>query len=109
FRSHLFSFPYTLPSYIYTLSLHDALPIFTAQLDIIDPDIEGVGEIYVKGPMVTKGYYNNLTATTAAIHDHWLATGDLGYVDEERSEEHTSELQSRFDLVCRLLLEKKKK
>src|SRR5207249_12297291 len=28
---------------------------------------------------------------------------------EERSEEHTSELQSRFDLVCRLLLEKKKK
>src|SRR5207249_6974391 len=29
--------------------------------------------------------------------------------DEERSEEHTSELQSRFDLVCRLLLEKKKK
>src|SRR5699024_508931 len=29
-------------------------------------------------------------------------------VDRERSEEHTSELQSRFDLVCRLLLEKKK-
>src|SRR5699024_12707206 len=32
----------------------------------------------------------------------------LGHVDP-RSEEHTSELQSRFDLVCRLLLEKKKK
>src|SRR5437868_9676197 len=31
------------------------------------------------------------------------------YVQSERSEEHTSELQSRFDLVCRLLLEKKKK
>src|SRR5207249_7844891 len=30
-------------------------------------------------------------------------------IDAERSEEHTSELQSRFDLVCRLLLEKKKK
>src|SRR5437868_9522493 len=29
--------------------------------------------------------------------------------DQDRSEEHTSELQSRFDLVCRLLLEKKKK
>src|SRR5437868_7298530 len=29
--------------------------------------------------------------------------------DDQRSEEHTSELQSRFDLVCRLLLEKKKK
>src|SRR5699024_11652320 len=30
-----------------------------------------------------------------------------GETDEDRSEEHTSELQSRFDLVCRLLLEKK--
>src|SRR5439155_24831756 len=32
----------------------------------------------------------------------------LGFVDDERSEEHTSELQSRGHLVCRLLLEKKK-
>src|SRR5699024_12053148 len=41
------------------------------------------------------------------------AAADLGYkvsvVEDARSEEHTSELQSRFDLVCRLLLEKKKK
>src|SRR5699024_12065168 len=36
-----------------------------------------------------------------------VAIGVLG--DDPRSEEHTSELQSRFDLVCRLLLEKKKK
>src|SRR5207249_9626417 len=36
-----------------------------------------------------------------------LLVGDVGY--GKRSEEHTSELQSRFDLVCRLLLEKKKK
>src|SRR5207249_11418408 len=38
--------------------------------------------------------------------EKWL----VGYLDEagSRSEEHTSELQSRFDLVCRLLLEKKK-
>src|SRR5207249_11572228 len=35
--------------------------------------------------------------------------GDLPYKAADRSEEHTSELQSRFDLVCRLLLEKKKK
>src|SRR5260370_5245865 len=34
---------------------------------------------------------------------------DSGYFDEERSEEHTSELQSHLNLVCRLLLEKKKK
>src|SRR5699024_12609921 len=36
------------------------------------------------------------------------ATGDIDYAGALRSEEHTSELQSRFDLVCRLLLEKKK-
>src|SRR2546428_8438526 len=35
--------------------------------------------------------------------------GKLTYVSSGRSEEHTSELQSRSDLVCRLLLEKKKK
>src|SRR5437868_13160952 len=34
---------------------------------------------------------------------------DLAVWPDDRSEEHTSELQSRFDLVCRLLLEKKKK
>src|SRR5690349_23981363 len=37
------------------------------------------------------------------------ADGRAGHVLSERSEEHTSELQSRRDLVCRLLLEKKKK
>src|SRR2546421_6580142 len=38
-----------------------------------------------------------------------LAGFCVGVVEKERSEEHTSELQSRSDLVCRLLLEKKKK
>src|SRR5207249_11365039 len=39
----------------------------------------------------------------------YLVTGLAEETSIERSEEHTSELQSRFDLVCRLLLEKKKK
>src|SRR5699024_12004093 len=37
---------------------------------------------------------------------HYVSIDDLHYKDKRRSEEHTSELQSRFDLVCRLLLEK---
>src|SRR5438067_10695119 len=38
-----------------------------------------------------------------------ISSGKIGVRSSKRSEEHTSELQSRFDLVCRLLLEKKKK
>src|SRR5690349_23466995 len=44
-------------------------------------------------------------AALAVVH-YWLG---LNYPIDRRSEEHTSELQSRRDLVCRLLLEKKKK
>src|SRR5699024_11905197 len=47
------------------------------------------------------GYQHSLTNPSNAV----LVSGHGGV---ERSEEHTSELQSRFDLVCRLLLEKKK-
>src|SRR2546421_2973269 len=44
------------------------------------------------------------------MHIGWLGGHfDEEYTPSERSEEHTSELQSRSDLVCRLLLEKKKK
>src|SRR5699024_12186204 len=40
-------------------------------------------------------------------NEKWM-NGQVSYIERFRSEEHTSELQSRFDLVCRLLLEKKK-
>src|SRR5207249_10772697 len=62
---------------IYTLSLHDALPIY-----LLRPAAAGAVVRDVRGRAHARG---------------------------DRSEEHTSELQSRFDLVCRLLLEKKKK
>src|SRR5947209_17173785 len=75
-----FFFNDTATTEIYTLSLHDALPIYQQQL---------------------RG------ADRPARHD------DLGGTPARdgrlRSEEHTSELQSRQYLVCRLLLEKKKK
>lgn len=58
-------------------------PLFTAQLNIHEPGDDGVGEIYVKGPMVTKGYFNNEKANGTSFQDGWLATGDLGYVDED--------------------------
>src|SRR2546429_6219533 len=71
-----FFFNDTATTEIYTLSLHDALPIF----DLIDTLVPRVHRTYEK-----------------QLPRHL------------RSEEHTSELQSRLHLVCRLLLEKKKK
>src|SRR5699024_12111985 len=54
-----------------------------------------------------KDYQTILPEVTLRLAD-WLAVCPEGilYKVKERSEEHTSELQSRFDLVCRLLLEK---
>src|SRR2546429_6617515 len=73
-----FFFNDTATTEIYTLSLHDALPISRSR-EIID------GEV-------------NITTVVREYRRAFLL----------RSEEHTSELQSRLHLVCRLLLEKKK-
>lgn len=40
------------------------------------------GEIYVRGPQIMKGYYNNPAATSDCMEGDWLKTGDLGYIDE---------------------------
>src|SRR5207248_9640918 len=77
----LFFFNDTATTEIYTLSLHDALPILL---------------------MPVIGTYNGYYLEVATQVGIFVALA-LG-----RSEEHTSELQSPYDLVCRLLLEKKK-
>src|SRR5699024_3760397 len=57
---------------------------------------------------VSKDQNSLLTATVAqSFAQRWIDDNFDGFY-QDRSEEHTSELQSRFDLVCRLLLEKKK-
>src|SRR5437868_14748776 len=83
-----FFFNVTTTTELYTLSLHDALPIFPGQPA---PDPMPPGAVVVDAPAPPDN-----TASQAERDSY------------ARSEEHTSELQSRFDLVCRLLLEKKK-
>src|SRR5437764_11502690 len=89
FLFFLFFFIVTATSEIYTLSLHDALPIFWAM------DDAGLATTEDWRPGRSKRL-----ETPCRAQDRRVCG---------RSEEHTSELQSPMYLVCRLLLEKKKK
>ncbi|MFX3623746.1 MAG: o-succinylbenzoate--CoA ligase [Ectobacillus sp.] len=57
-------------------------PLFPCELRI-KTEGDGPGEIVVKGPNVTKGYFKREDATVQSIRDGWLHTGDIGYLDEE--------------------------
>src|SRR5438067_7093119 len=57
----------------------------------------------------TAGQVKKTLAAVGPVEVDLDGQAGLALADDLRSEEHTSELQSRFDLVCRLLLEKKKK
>jgi len=53
-------------------------------MKILDPDERGIGEIILKGPMVTKGYFEMPEETAAAFtEDGYFKTGDKGYIDSE--------------------------
>ena len=58
-------------------------PVPDVQVDIINKDKEGAGEIVIKGPNVMKGYYKDEVKTKAAFKDGWFLTGDLGYIDSD--------------------------
>ena len=61
------------------------LPVPEADIQIIDADDQGIGEIVVKGPMVMQGYYRNEAATREVFTDTgYFRTGDMGYIDEQR-------------------------
>src|SRR5699024_12553001 len=95
----------------FSLSLHDALPISPMIINRM------VCNIFHKSPLLCYGQCMPYTSVfpglpTDFFHNSgcWILSYDLVpyrriQQPELRSEEHTSELQSRFDLVCRLLLE----
>lgn len=58
-------------------------PLDCCEIKIVNPDEEGVGEIYVKGTNVMVGYYNDPEATAAAFDGEWFKTGDFGRIDED--------------------------
>src|SRR5687767_15933846 len=85
-----FFFNDTATTEIYTLSLHDALPIWRLPQDVL------LIRLHIGGGSPDQGHELGIRLA-------------MGALEQLRSEEHTSELQSLAYLVCRLLLEKKKK
>src|SRR2546427_6245951 len=92
-----FFFNDTATTEIYTLSLHDALPISRGHPGDTHRTHRGRGRPHRWGGPGTA------SARRAGLRDRFRRA------DQHRSEEHTSELQSQSNIVCRLLLEKKKK
>src|SRR5260370_42410000 len=96
--SLFFFFNDTATTEIYTLSLHDALPISA---------IERLRDLEY-APVEPENPYWKEKSLTFEDPDGWRVVIYHGYAfPDSRSEEHTSELQSHLNLVCRLLLEKK--
>ena len=58
-------------------------PMDNVELEIVDKDENGIGELRVKGPNVMLGYYENEEETNKVIRDGWFYTGDLGYIDKD--------------------------
>src|SRR5206468_13101657 len=90
---------------LYTLSLHDALPISFQYVKRIMETPGGRSHIRDASEFV-RALRGGGLPSVAFVKPHWKDNAHA--VSSTRSEEHTSELQSRSDLVCRLLLEKKK-
>src|SRR2546422_6829799 len=94
----VFFFNDTATTEIYTLSLHDALPICFA---VVSAGVLHTCGVTAGGASYCWGFNRNGQLGNAVPGQEACAGTAL------RSEEHTSELQSRLHLVCRLLLEKK--
>src|SRR5690606_40340192 len=102
----LYSFYNPATTDIYTLSLHDALPIYSVKKilqKVRNPEkVIGIG-------VAMHGVVDFETGTSLVAPILQLKNIPIKEeLERARSEEHTSELQSRENLVCRLLLEKKK-
>ncbi len=63
-------------------SMYYAGPLPGNEIQIHDPDKDGVGEIWMRGNMVMPGYLDNDEANAAAFEDGWFKTGDLGKLDK---------------------------
>lgn len=58
-------------------------PMVNVEVEIDNPNEEGIGELKAKGPNVMLGYYENEEATNEVLKDGWFYTGDLAYISKK--------------------------
>src|SRR5690606_41185297 len=105
----LFSIP--APTLIYPLSLHDALPIFGAfkNVQVFTRACSGLCQLFLDSTVFRCKALRHPAPIPGQVFADAIeldAPTITVIAEQHRSEEHTSELQSRENLVCRLLLEK---
>src|SRR2546422_11029986 len=98
----------TATTEIYTLSLHDALPISKSAAECSRWNTPNNLSAYFMSKPAPLSRTMKARPPFASTEANWTRGCGCFAVYFQRSEEHTSELQSRLHLVCRLLLEKKK-
>lgn len=59
------------------------VPLNSIEVEIVDKNEDGIGEIRAKGPNIMLGYYKNQEATDEVLKNGWFYTGDLAYVDKD--------------------------
>src|SRR5205807_5697871 len=109
-HTYIFFFNVPATTEIYTLSLHDALPILYDERTTLSRQVAADLRSFFGAQVFESVIPRNVRLAEAPSHGKPILFYDINSKGAEaRSEEHTSELQSPCNLVCRLLLEKKNK
>lgn len=78
-------------------------PLKGCQVSLFHPNDDGIGEIVVKGSMVSSQYYKNERLSQEVYHNGWVRTGDIGYIHEDGNLEIKGRLSDTINIAGHLV------